>query len=204
MWVILPNIIREINMNQVTQANQQVTMSSSQLSELLLNAKQDEGISSSSYDKKEVNRKIRDMFQAEIDGGKIPSSLDSRGYVIEYHLNELHSTMFVGKWHTPFLKELAQFWIDRKRPQPKSQLQVLHEITSAMIEQEKSLHQLESQVTHIGSEVDLIKNKLDNTYWFAYCFLTVVTVAGEHPTSAATFLTLNPESNADIIFSCNS
>ena len=54
-------------------------------------------------EKKEVNRKIRDMFPAEIDGGKIPPSLDTRGYVDFYRLPELESTMFVGKWHTPFL-----------------------------------------------------------------------------------------------------
>ena len=83
-------------------------------------------------------------------------------------------------------------------------MEMIAAISAHAVKQEKALLHLESQVTHIGSEVDLIKNKLDNTYWFAYCFLTVVTVAGEHPTSAATFLTLKPESNADMIFSCNS
>ena len=47
-------------MNNLIKANQKETMSSVELAELL-------GI-----EKKEVNRKIRDMFAAEIEGGIIP------------------------------------------------------------------------------------------------------------------------------------
>ncbi len=86
------------------------TMTSNQLAELL------------GYEKKEINRKIKSMFLSEIDGGEISPSLDSRGYVEEYHLNELYSTMFVGKWHTPFLRQLSQFWIDKGKSKDVMQL----------------------------------------------------------------------------------
>lgn len=82
------------------------TMSSTELSDLL------------NYEKKEVNKKIRAMFEAEIAGGEISLALDSQGRVSEYHLNELYSTMFVGRWNNPFLRKLAQFWIDRKNDKP--------------------------------------------------------------------------------------
>lgn len=89
------------------------TMTSSELTNLL----NEHG---ANYKKSRINEKIRDMFAAEIDDTRIVSSLDNRGYVVEYHLPELESTMFVGKWHTPFLRQLAQYWIDRKNVQPIS------------------------------------------------------------------------------------
>ena len=85
-----------------TTSTQEETMTSTQIASII------------GYEKKEVNRKIKEMFPVEIDGGEIPPSLDSRGYIAEYHLSELHSTMFVGRWHTPFLRQLAEFWLKRK------------------------------------------------------------------------------------------
>ena len=70
------------------------------------------------YQKKEVNSKIRGMFQDEIDGGEISPSLDSRGYVTEYHLPETESNMFVARWDYTHLRKLAAFWVNKK-VQPK-------------------------------------------------------------------------------------
>lgn len=100
------------------------TMSSSQLAELL------------GMEKKEVNRKIREMFPDMVDGGAITPSFDARGYVTEYLLDELHSTMFVGKWHNPFLRQLAQYWIGRKATQPALPTTYL-EALEKLIETEK-------------------------------------------------------------------
>ena len=55
-------------MNITLQNQQQETMTSSQLAEML------------DYEKKEINRKIKKMFGEKIDGGVITPSLDSRGY----------------------------------------------------------------------------------------------------------------------------
>ena len=89
------------------------TMTSTQLAEML------------GYEKKEINRKIKEMFRDKIDGGKIPPSLDSRGYVTEYHLPELESKMFVAKYDINYLETITQFWIDRnKTPAPEPALQV--------------------------------------------------------------------------------
>lgn len=79
------------------------TMSSSQFAEIL-------GI-----EKKEVNRKIRDMFAKEIDGGVFSPSIDSRGYVDEYYLPEVESNMFVAKWDVTHLREVSEFFVNGKR-----------------------------------------------------------------------------------------
>lgn len=91
-------------MTDLIVAEKQETMTSSQLAELL------------GKEKKEINRNIKAMFGDEIDGGRIPPSLDSRGYVIDYHLPELESKMFVAKHDISYLKKITQFWIDNKKP----------------------------------------------------------------------------------------
>ena len=121
-------------LNQIATSNAEATMTSTQLSELLTEV----GLGSvRSTEKSRINQKIREMFAVEIDDAEIASSLDSRGYVAEYHLNELYSTMFVGKCHTPFLKRLAQFWIDGRKPVqpqlPPSELQLTKEILDSAI-----------------------------------------------------------------------
>ena len=47
-------------------------------------------------EKNHVNEAIKKMFPNEIDDRKIRSSLDSRGYVIDYHLPEAESVMYVA------------------------------------------------------------------------------------------------------------
>lgn len=79
----------------------ETTMTSGQLADLL------------GYEKKEINKKIKAMFVDEIAREEISLDLDNQRRVKEYYLNELYSTMFVGKWHTPFLRQLSQFWIDK-------------------------------------------------------------------------------------------
>lgn len=89
-------------MNNLVQTNKPITMCSSELSDLL------------NMEKKEVNRKVKDMFKSEIDGGEITPSYDERGYVSEFHLPEVESTMFVAKWHSPFLRKISEFWVNKK------------------------------------------------------------------------------------------
>ena len=75
------------------------TMSSSQLGQLL------------GYEKKEVNRKVLAMFEAEIDGGVITPSLDARRYVDEYYLPEIESQMFAAKWNIQHLRKVVEFFV---------------------------------------------------------------------------------------------
>jgi hypothetical protein len=86
------------------------TMSSTQLSKMLRQRKTD------------IHKDIRRIFQDKIDGGKIPSSKDSRGYVVDYYLPELESKMFVAKKDIKYLEKITQFWIDRnKQENPPTQ-----------------------------------------------------------------------------------
>jgi len=77
------------------------TMTSTQLAEML------------NKQKKEINRKIKLMFQDKIDGGVIRPSLDARGYVAEYHVPELEAKMFVAKNDISYLEKITQYWIDK-------------------------------------------------------------------------------------------
>jgi len=88
-------------------SNQPLTMNSGELAELLC------------IERKEANRKIRDMFQPEIEGGIISPTFRPNGQVDFYMLPEIESTMFVGKWHTPFLRKLSEYWVSRKDKQPR-------------------------------------------------------------------------------------
>lgn len=113
--------------------NNTPTMSSSQLAEML------------GYEKKEVNRKVREMFADKIDGGIIPPSLDSRGYVVEYHLPELESKMFVAKHDINYLEEITRFWINGTvlvPPPPQSKLEWIQ----FSLEQEKQLISAQQQL----------------------------------------------------------
>jgi phage antirepressor YoqD-like protein len=90
----------------IVNVSSQETMSSTQLAELL--GKQ----------KKHIHEKIKKMFPDKIDGRIIRPSFDSRGYVVEYHLPELESKMFVAKEDINYLEKITRFWIDRgKTPQ---------------------------------------------------------------------------------------
>ena len=88
------------------------TMTSTQLAEML--GKQ----------KKHIHEKIKKMFSEKIDGQIIRPSLDSRGYVAEYHLPELESKMFVAQEDINYLEKITQFWIDQnsKALSPAEQL----------------------------------------------------------------------------------
>lgn len=75
------------------------TMSSSQLGELL------------GYDKSTTNRKIKDMFEAEIVGGIITSTNRENNQVSEYHLPEVESQMFAAKWNIQHLRKVVEFFV---------------------------------------------------------------------------------------------
>jgi phage antirepressor YoqD-like protein len=83
------------------------TMSSTQLGKLL------------DYEKKEVNRKVLAMFEAELDGGIITPSFDERGYVTEYHLPEIESQMFAAKWNIKHLRKVVEFFVSASKEQPE-------------------------------------------------------------------------------------
>lgn len=92
-----------MNTNTVTTLAQvaNATMTSTQLADML-------GFDS----KSSINKAIRKMF----DDSKLESfkpSLDARGYVVDYHLPELESKMFVAKHDITYLETITQFWIDR-------------------------------------------------------------------------------------------
>ena len=94
------------------------------------------------YEKKEVNRKIKSMFQDKLDGGIISPSLDSRGYVVDYFLPELESKMFVAKHDINYLEKITQFWIEKGSTQP------------IQLSQDQQLLQLAQGVIRLTAERD--------------------------------------------------
>ena len=91
-------------MNQV-QTNIK-TMSSSQLGVLL------------GYDKSTTNRKIKDMFEAEIVGGIITSTNRENNQVSEYYLPEVESQMFAAKWNIQHLRKVVEFFVSAPKQVP--------------------------------------------------------------------------------------
>lgn len=63
--------------------------------------------------KSDINKEIRRQFQGEIDEGIIRPSLDSRGYVTEYHLPETESIMLAAKLDKTYLRKISEFWKNR-------------------------------------------------------------------------------------------
>lgn len=115
------------------------TMSSTQLGKLL------------NYEKKEVNRKIVAMFQAEIDGGKITPSLDERGYVSEYHLPEIEAQMFAAKWNIQHLRKVVEYFVAKPITQQLTQDQQLTALAHGVIKLTKERDDAIRTKAYIGS-----------------------------------------------------
>ncbi|MEH6451212.1 MAG: hypothetical protein V7765_21280 [Oleispira sp.] len=113
------------------------TMSSSQLGELL------------DYSKSVTNFKIKEMFQPEIDDRKIKSSLDARGYVIEYHLPEIESQMFAAKWNIQHLRKVVEFFVAK----PLTQLEMIAGMAGSMVEVERKQNEQAKALDDITSKV---------------------------------------------------
>mgnify|MGYP005997091091 CR=1 FL=1 len=116
------------------------TMSSTQLGELL------------NYEKKEVNRKIAAMFQAEIDGGKITPSLDERGYVSEYHLPEIEAQMFAAKWNIQHLRKVVEYFVAKPITQQLTQDQQLTALAHGVIKLTQERDEAIRTKAQIGSK----------------------------------------------------
>ena len=99
------------------------TMSSTELGKLL------------DYSKSVTNFKIKEMFKSEIDDRKIRSSLDARGYVVEYHLPEIEAQMFAAKWNIQHLRKVVEYFVSA--PKPMSQLEMIAGMAGAMVEVER-------------------------------------------------------------------
>jgi len=138
------------------------TMSSSQLAEILHRTK------------KNVIRDIRDMFANKIDGsGNPPSSkpikkdIDSRGYVIEYHLPELEAKMFVAKKDINYLEKVIQFWIDKKQQPvfklPQNYAEALRALADTEEEKQAALLQIEQDRPKVAAFDLFLDTKAFNT-----------------------------------------
>ena len=163
---------------QTTTQNKTNTMSSTQLAEII-----------KFESKSSLNKKVRVMFQSKIDDSTIKSSLDSRGYVTDYHLPELESKMFVAKHDIEYLEIITTYWIKQSKPALLTQEQQVLAIAHQLIEttkqrdeaikskayindkrtatlmnkasqDSKKIKRLESQLQDTGSHKSLIAAKL--------------------------------------------
>jgi len=93
---------KEIILSEILK-NKEICLSSTQLSQL------------SKYNKKDVNKKIRDMFGDEIAREMFSLSFRENGQIDEYYLPETESVMFAAKWNMDFLRIVSQFWVDEHK-----------------------------------------------------------------------------------------
>lgn len=139
-----------------SQINVSETMSSSQLTELLNGQ-------GNNYRKSRINEKIREMFSEEIASTEIVPAYDDQGRVSEYYLNELQSTMFVGRWHTPFLRQLSEYWIARKQPQqPMSELAMIAALATHAEQQRIQILEIQNQTAQVQDTVTQIQHRMDS------------------------------------------
>jgi hypothetical protein len=120
-------------MNDLILQQESNTMSSTQLAVML------------GYDKKEINRKVKQMFADKIDGGIISPSLDARNYVTDYHLPELESKMFVAKHDIEYLEVITKYWINKEAPALPSPTQ----LALMVIESEKQKEIAQEEVARL-------------------------------------------------------
>lgn len=129
------------NKNEIIKINPAAvrTMTSTQLSEMLGQRKTD------------IHKDIRRIFKNKIDKGIIPSSTDSRGYVVDYHLPELESKMFVAKKDINYLEKITRFWIEENN-KILSPAEQLLENAKRLVAHEKELEQLNARTDALERE----------------------------------------------------
>ncbi|AUR86602.1 antirepressor protein [Vibrio phage 1.087.A._10N.261.45.F9] len=154
-------------MLSIIQENQPLTMSSSDLAELI------------GVERKEANRKIRDMFKDEIAGGIISPTLRANGQVEYYMLPEIESTMFVGKWHTPFLRALSEYWVNRKKSNTPQLPQTFAEALQLAADQAKLIEQQSEKIAIDKPKVEFVDKLVDKSN-----LMNATTIAQKHGKSA--------------------
>ncbi len=127
-------------MNQLQKPTE--TMTSSQFAEM------------TGREKKSINRKIRELFAAEIDGNIIAPSLDTRGYVDEYLLPETESIMLAAKLDNTYLRKIADFW--KNRNNPTTTLEMLLVTVQKAVENERSIKELQVQQNETTAQVQAL------------------------------------------------
>ena len=149
------------------------TMNSNQISLLL------------KYNLKDVNRKIRLMFQDKIERQIIYPTMRANGQVEHYNLPELESKMFVAKYNIEFLEQITQFWINNnlKKQSPSeilsdySKVLASYESKIENFERERSilLNILVPQQTPVQQQTPLISNAPRHHYKIYPKFIKFIT-----------------------------
>ena len=153
-------------MNLPTNTATMKTMSSSQLGELL------------GYDKSTTNRKIKDMFEAEIVGGIITSTNRENNQVSEYYLPEVESQMFAAKWNIQHLRKVVEFFVSVPDPAvvlPGNYIEALQ----ALIESEKEKSAAQEQLQLAAPKVAFVDELVNRDN-----LMTATQVGQKHKMSA--------------------
>jgi len=124
------------------------TMSSSQFAELL--GKQ----------KKHVNESIKKMFSKEIDGRKVRPSFDSRGYVDEYHLEEVEANMFVAHHDINHLRTVSEFFVNGKYQEPAWLANLSPQARTAIDDLNSQLEQSHARIEHLNDVCEDLASQL--------------------------------------------
>jgi len=87
---------------------------------------------------KSINRTIREQFSEEIDGCIGTPSLDSRGYVTDYHLPETESIMLAAMLDKSYLRKISEFWKNRYDNLSGGEKMLLHAKGMLRVEREQA------------------------------------------------------------------
>lgn len=105
----------------------------------------------------------RVMDELDIDETKLSSRVINRNHVKYIALNHDQMLLIGMRESKAVRKSVLAKLKELEKPTIPTSMEMIVAISTHAVKQEKALLHLESQVTHIGSEVDLIKNKLDNS-----------------------------------------
>ena len=128
------------------------TMTSREILDILNKDKKDD---EPKMELKELHREIKQMFPSEIDGGKIPPSLDSRGYVEFYLLPEVESKMLVAKKDVNYLRQITEYWVNKGATKPSVPTDFATALQLAA-DQQKLIQQQTEQLAIAAPKVELL------------------------------------------------
>jgi len=131
------------------------TMTSTELMNILVN---EDG--QPKYEKKIINKKIRDMFSDKIDRETILPSINPNGTVAEYNLPETESIMFVAKNDIIYLEKISEFWKD-KNHKPMSMSEIVAYNANQLVEIERKQTVIEQEQQNQSKQIESISKRQD-------------------------------------------
>ena len=139
-------------MKTVTLINNEQTMTSNSILELL-NTNREKPM-----ELKELHRYIKEEFNDEIEGGKIPPTLRANGQVDFYNIPEVESKMIVASKDKKYLRQITEYWVNQEK-ENVDELDIAILSLQRIKEQKLRLDSHETRLNTVENKVDTYQRK---------------------------------------------